>query len=306
MNALLLPRIAARIFDVPLMVDPRKAAAIMHAVGSRIFAGRVTIEGPAPVEHTAFSHGRPVLGRLGDQLGRTLQADRILPVIIEGVAVIPIEGTLIHKGKWIGADSGETSYEGIQTQVMRARRDPRVRAVAFEVDSMGGEVSGAHETASMIAQLSAEKPTLAILTDDALSAGYLLASQARQIVAPESGRVGSIGVIAMHVDMSVALESEGLKVTLIYSGGHKADFNPFEALPDDVRDRLKAELDLGRDLFAAAVGRGRGRRFSKAQALKTEAQVFRADEALGLGLIDGIGHANQAFEAFIRAVNRAG
>jgi transposase len=64
----------------------------------------------------------------------------------------------------------------------------------FEVDSLGGELAGAFETADLIARLSAEKPTLAILTDHALSAGYLLASAARQIIMPEHGRAGSIGV----------------------------------------------------------------------------------------------------------------
>jgi ClpP class serine protease len=105
--------------------------------------------------------------------------------IIDGVALIPIEGTLVHKGAYVGAYSGTTSYEGLQAQVLRAMRNPAVKGVVFEVDSFGGELAGAFETADLIARLSAEKPTLAILTDHALSAGYLLASAARQIIIPE-------------------------------------------------------------------------------------------------------------------------
>lgn len=307
---LALPHVAARIFGTPLLVDERKAAAILNAIGSRLVQGGVVIDGVVPIDHRAFAGGRPSAGRVGDPLGRAAEAmgrgDRLLPFIVDGVAVIPVEGTLVHKGKWVGMDSGETSYEGLQAQVQRARRDSRVRGVVFEVDSFGGEVSGAFDTAQMIAELSREKPTLAILTDYALSAGYLLASAARRIVAPESGYAGSIGVITLHADYSAALDAQGVKVTLLYSGTHKADGNPFEKLPDAVADRIKGELDSLRDSFAGFVGARRGRRFNKAQALATEAQSYLASEAMSLGLIDGIGRPSEAFDAFVKEVNRAG
>lgn len=60
-----------------------------------------------------------------------------------------------------------------------------------------------------------------------------------------------------------------------------------------------------RDKFAATVARGRGLRLSKAKALKTEAQAFGADEAVELGLADGIGNTVAAFNAFVEAVNRS-
>ena len=43
-----------------------------------------------------------------------------------------------------------------------------------------------------------------------------------------------IGVISMHVDMSKWLAKEGLHVTIMKAGARKADFNPYEKLPDDV------------------------------------------------------------------------
>ena len=305
-----LPHVASRIFGTPLFVDERKAAAILRAVGARIVPGGIVLDGVEPIDHRAFASGRPSAGRVGDPLGRAYenasQGDRILPTIIDGIAVIPIEGTLVHKGKWLGMSSGETSYEGIQTSVQRARRDARVKGVVFEVDSFGGEVAGAFDTAQMIAELSREKPTLAILTDYALSAGYLMASAARRIVAPETGYAGSIGVITMHVDYSAAMQAEGVKVTLLYSGAHKADANPFESLPAPVAEKIQGDLDRLRDNFAAFVGRQRARRLTKADALATEAQSFLAADALERGLIDGVGRPSEAFDAFVRAVNRAG
>jgi signal peptide peptidase SppA len=248
------------------------------------------------------------MGRLGDKLGRKLESrgygDMILDVV-EGIAVIPIEGTLVHKGSWIGSYSGDTSYEGLQTQIKRAGADRHVKGIVFEVDSFGGEVSGAFDTAQMIAELSAAKPTMAILTDFALSAGYLLASAARFIAMPETGAAGSIGVITLHVDYSKQIEKSGLAVTVLTSGAHKADGNPFEPLPDDVAARIKGDLDRARDQFAGAVARFRGDRLTKSAALATEAQHYRGSDALAAGLVDAVLRPSEAFDEFVAAANLA-
>ncbi len=305
----LLPLIASRLFNTPLLVDAGKAVAIVSGLGGRLIDGELVIDGPAAVDHVAFANGRPSeqMGRLGDRLGARYESmglgDRILQMS-GALAVIPIEGTLVHKGGWLGSSSGETSYEGIQTQVARARRDDRVRGVVFEVNSFGGEVSGAFDTADMIAELSAEKPTIAILTDNALSAGYLLAAAARQIIIPETGFAGSLGVVTMHVDMGRAVENAGMRVSVITSGAHKADGSPFEPLDNDVRAGIQAQLDAGRDLFAGTVARYRGRRLSKTAALATEAAQFRGEDAVDAGLADGVLRPNVAFEQFAARLSR--
>lgn len=303
-----MPHVAARIFDVPLMIDERKAAAIIAGIGGRMVEGGFIFDGVEVLNHAAFEQGRPSMGRLGNPLGRAYEeagvADRMLWKA-DGVAVIPIEGTLVHKGKWLGASSGETSYEGIQARVMRARADPSVKGVIFEVDSFGGEVAGAFDTAQMIHELSAEKPTLAILTEFAMSAGYLMAAAARQIVLPETGAAGSIGVITMHADFSKKIENQGVKITLISSGAKKADGHPALPLSESHLAEVQASVDRTRDLFATAVGNFRGSRLTKADALATEAGRYSGALAVDAGLADGVIRPSEAFDAFIKDVNRA-
>ncbi|NPU63379.1 S49 family peptidase [Bradyrhizobium sp. 83012] len=301
-----LPRIASRVFDTPLMIAESKAIAFLAGFGGRLVDGGVVLpSGIAATDHVAFANGRPSAGVVGDSLGRYYQArGRGVLDMVGNVAVIPIEGTLVHKGAYVGSSSGETSYEGLRTQVAAARSSPNVAGVVYEVDSFGGEVAGAFETADMMAQLSKEKPTLAILTDFALSAGYLMASTARQVIMPELGRAGSIGVIRMHVDMSRKLENDGMRVTLITAGKRKADGNPVQPLPADVADAWRAEVEGMRQLFASRVGQHRGRRFSAEAALATEAADFGAADAVRLGLVDAIGPSQAAFEAFVTAINK--
>lgn len=298
--------VVGRLFNTPLLYDARKAETVAMALGPRLAGMPVQItNGNGGVDHVAFENGRPSAGKVGDRLGRAYdRIDRAPFDVIEGVAIIPIEGTLVHKGSYVGASSGETSYEGLQVQVSRALSRSDVRGVVFEVDSYGGEVAGAFETADLIHALSKAKPTIAILTDFAYSAGYLLASQARQIVMPEFGGAGSIGVITMHVDWSRNLANEGIDVTIFTSGEHKADGNPFEPIAADAATRIQTRIDAMRDKFAATVGRGRGSRLTKAKALKTEAQAYDAAEAVTLGLADGVGNTVSAFNAFIEEINR--
>jgi len=303
----LLPHIAARVFNTPLMVDAGKAVAIVAGLGGRLVDGELVIEGPPALDHVAFAGGKPSdrMGRLGfsERLEARGRTDELL-TMVGSTALISIEGSLVHKGAWVGSFSGETSYQGIQAQVTRARVDDRVRAVVFEVDSFGGEVSGAFDTAEAIAELSADKPTVAILTDHALSAGYLLASAARQIVLPETGYAGSIGVIAMHVDFSRAIENDGMRVTVVTAGARKDEGSPFKPLAADVIARWRDDLEASRELFASTVARYRGRRLSKKAALETEAGVFRGQAAVDAGLADGVVRPTTAFAEFIQRVSR--
>lgn len=299
-----LSRILAQIIDTPMMIHPGKAKAILAGLGGRIVDGgfNLDFDGVEAVDHWPSLKS----GKLTDQIGREYdRAGRSPFAVVDNVAVIPVEGTLVHKGSYVGQSSGQTSYEGLQAQVMRAGRDDRIKGIVYEFDTFGGLVAGLAETAEMMRRVSQAKPTIAILTDFALSAGYYLASQQRQIVIPPQGMAGSIGTIMVHTDLSKRLENEGIKLTVLTSGARKADGHPAEPLADDTRDRLLAMMDRARESFAAAVGRGRGKRLTAQAALATEAETFDDESALKAGLVDAVGFPNDAFAAFVAAVNRA-
>jgi signal peptide peptidase SppA len=302
----MLPRVASHIFNTPLLVHPGKAAAMMAGIGGRLVDGQVEIEGAAPLHHVAFAGAGPSLGVVGDRLGRAFDRTNRKPYDMVGsVAILPIEGTLVPKGSFVESSSGETSYEGIQTQVQRVRRDPAVRGVVFEVDSFGGSSSLAFETSDMIHQLSQEKPTIAILSEHAYSGGYLLAAACRSVIVPESGGVGSIGVITMHTDWSAAIERAGAKVTILKAGAHKADANPYEALGPDVAARIQDQLESLRQIFAGRVAKYRGQRLSFERAMATEALDYMGEAGVAAGLADAVGNPQETFQAFLSQLNRA-
>ncbi len=280
------PRLAARAFNRPLGIEPGAASAFLHAFGARL-GGVDDVQA----------------GRLGDPLreerddyGRSVaELRRVGPV-----AVIEIEGVLVHKGRFTGQYCGNTSYEGLLTQLLMAAEDPSVAGVVLECDSPGGEISGLMDCAGRLAALSDAKPTLAILTDMACSAAYVLASACRGIVMPAHGRAGSIGALTIHVDESAALARAGLVVTPLFAGRHKVDGHPFAALPDEVRARIEADLEATRQDMARFIGERRPE-LGRDGALATEAQHYAGAEALSLKLVDAVAHPTEAFAAFCAA-----
>jgi len=253
-------RIAARAFNTPLLVEPSKAMAFLSGLGPRILGRRVEL---MDSDETAGDAARlPVRASiLADGLTERLQQHGNAPYpVVDGIAVIEISGVLIHRGGWIGQSSGQTSYEGIAAQIEAATRDPSVRAVALEIDSFGGEVAGVFDLADRIRAIRGSKPVWAFVAEHAFSAGYALASQADRILLPRTGVVGSIGVVVMHADLSGQLDQDGVRVTLVHSGQHKVDGNPYEPLPENVRDDIQREIDVLRFLFTETVAAGRAGR----------------------------------------------
>ncbi|EEW24038.1 S49 family peptidase [Rhodobacter ferrooxidans] len=296
-------QIAQRAFNTPLMVDPAKALAFMSGLGPRITGQDITFQGLKVEGSATKAAARPARASLfGNDLAQRHQQGGSQPfALIDGIAVIEIAGTLVHRGAWIGQSSGLTSYEGIAAQLQAALADPGVRGIALDIDSFGGEVAGAFDLADRIRAARAQKPVRAFVAEHALSAGYVLASQADRIILPRTGAVGSIGVVALHTDMSGALDQKGIAVTLIHAGSHKVDANPYQPLPEAVRSRMQAELEELRLLFARTVADGRGDRLDVARALGTEAAVFRGEAAVHAGLADDLADPVLAFHAFAAA-----
>lgn len=220
-----------------------------------------------------------------------------------GIAVIEVDGILVKKNG-LNPYCGMTGYDGIESKVRAAMEDDDVKAIWFDVNSGGGEVSGCFGLCDFIWQNNAKnggKLMVAMAADDAYSAAYAIASSADIVAVPPSGGVGSIGVLVVHVEESKALEMEGLTATIIRSGKHKAEFNSIEPLKDDVRARVQAEIDDVRDQFVDLVARNRGQ--SRESIFKTEALTYMGRDAEAIGLVDQVISEQQMFAKLVETIS---
>ena len=272
-----LPHLAARLFGVPLAIHRPKLDVILSVLGARIGLADLA----APVGYT------PAARAPGPPSGK--------------VAVIPIHGTLVRRTSGIEAESGLASYTGIAAQLDAALASPEIAAILLDIDSPGGESGGVFDLADRIRAASEVKPVWAVANDMAFSAAYALASAAARLFVARTGGVGSIGVIAMHVDQSVKDAHDGVRYTAVFAGERKNDLNPHEPISNEAHAVLKAEVDRIYDLFVETVARHRGLDADAVRA--TEAGLFFGPDAVATGLADAVGSLDDALTQLTQSLS---
>lgn len=269
-----LPHIAQRLFNTPLALHPQKAEVVIAALGERL--GIMNTQALL-MEDSEFNRKAKDSGY----------------EVVEGIAVIPIQGTFVNKLGTLKPYSGMTGYDGIRFNFLKALVDPVVRGICLDIDSPGGEVSECFDLADTIYHARGQKPIHAILSESAYSAAYALASAADKIIVPRTGGVGSIGAVYIHADISEQKKNEGIKTTLIKSGSRKMELNPFEPLSQEALASLQENVNAVAELFFNTVSRNRGLSVSVIRDL--EAACFMAGRGVELGLADEVGSPDAAF-----------
>ena len=296
-----LERIAARVVGRPLLLMPQKLDLVAQVLANRI---GLDLESP---ELGLETPGRPEsLASRFAGTRRDKETGAGLPYVRTdaGVALVTVTGSMVNRGAWIGASSGLTSYEGIAAQIRAAMADPKVKSILLDLDTPGGEATGAFELADLVRQANATKPVTAFVNGLAASAGYLLASGAGRIVSVPSGNAGSIGVVMLHADYSRALDKAGISPTLIFAGAQKVDANPYQPLDAATKARLQGEVDTLREAFVQAVATGRGGRMSAKAARDTEAGIFTGKDAKAIGLVDDLSTFDALHDELTRKASR--
>lgn len=202
------------------------------------------------------------------------------------LAIIPVYGALTKRANMFDAFFDITSYEEIQENVANALEDDSIKEIFLEFDSPGGEVNGLFELCDFLCEANKIKPLYAVVNDSCYSAAYALASCCSKIYLSRTGGVGSIGVICNHVDVSANDEKEGFKITPIFAGAKKNDLSPHAPLSEGAKGDLQREVNRLYEMFVQLVSKNRI--LTKEAVKATEAGTFFGEDAIAVGLADGI------------------
>ena len=203
------------------------------------------------------------------------------------IAVIPVMGPLSYRPTFLGSLFGWSNTATITEEIRSAVDNPNIREIALLIDSPGGSVYGVEEAAEAVYQGRARKPITAYAAPLAASAAYWIGSAASRFYAMPSAEVGSIGVIAVHLDHSKALQGEGIQPTVISSGRFKAEGNPYEPLHADARTEMQRRVDEIHDRFVRDVARNRGVTVSRVAEQFGQGRAYQGREAHSRQMIDG-------------------
>ena len=130
------PRIAARLFNTPLLIHPGKLDAIIAGLAPRL---------GLDLDHAPQPYGFAPSAAIGDgDVSLRAYSNQ------DGVAILNIFGVLAHRTTMKADSSMVLGYDTISRTFQAALNDSAVRAIVLNIDSPGGEVAGVFELAAQI------------------------------------------------------------------------------------------------------------------------------------------------------------
>lgn len=219
--------------------------------------------------------------------------ERDIPRLVsveDGVAQVSIKGSLVNDddadwNTWLGL----TGYPEIREAMVYAATNPEVKHILLNIDSGGGAVSGVSDTGKLIRLINDNVKPVTAFTDSAMfSAAYWLGSSAGNVYASKAAGVGSIGVIATHMERSEMLKEAGIGVTVVRAGKYKALANGVEKLTEEGKAQIQASVDAAYKIFVDHVAEMRGKTYEFADSVMAQGREFFGQAAADAGLVDGI------------------
>jgi len=228
------------------------------------------------------------------------QADPLKEFTLEGkgdkkVLVIPVRGIITNKPKEGFIRTRPSLVQEVVSQIRRAEEDKNVKAVILKIDSPGGSVTASDILYNEIAAFKERTDAKVVVAMMGVSAsgGYYISLPADYILAHPTTITGSIGVIFMRPKVTGLMHKVGIGLDVSKSGVNKDIGSPFrpataeeEKIFQDLTDRLGVR-------FVDLVAKHR-KLDSEIIAEISTAQVYLANEALELGLVDEIGYLAKA------------
>ncbi|MBT3693150.1 S49 family peptidase [Candidatus Pelagibacter bacterium] len=207
------------------------------------------------------------------------------------VAHIKLNGVIGNVGRFKqGLD-----FSGQEEIIEKAFSLKKAKAVAITINSPGGSPVQSHLIYSFIReQAKKNKMKVFVFAEDvAASGGYLIACAGDEIYANSSSIIGSIGVIYSSFGFTELIKKIGVERRVHTAGKNKSSLDPFQDEKKEDIERLKnIQLDLHKD-FIDVVEESRGSKLKKDQIELFSGEFWSGNKAKELGLVDGIGNANQ-------------
>lgn len=221
-----------------------------------------------------------------------------IPPLLEvrdGVGIISLKGPLVSGSAGFMRLFGVMGYADFQEALMEGATDKSVKSLLLLAATPGGAVEGVDETSEMLKQIAGLKPVVAFSEGNMLSAGYWIGSAATRRLASRTSQIGSIGVVATHIEYSRQMEKEGVTPTVIRSGKWKALGGPYEPLSEAAKAQFQKTADAINDIFESRVASNLGVSQDRVHDKMGQGRTFMGAEALAVGLIDGVSNLQEAF-----------
>ena len=228
----------------------------------------------------------PSLGELKEVTIKGEGPGKILLVNVDGVINNQKDKT------FSGSTVGLGMVEKIRSIVEKAEKDDEIKALLIKINSPGGTVT-ASDIIFHLLKTYKEKRKVRIyiqVMDLAASGGYYIALAGDEIIAHPTSLIGSIGVIALKVNLQELMAKIGVSWEIVKSGDKKDFMSPFRSFTKEERELFQETIDRFHNRFVTLIAENRSAlNISQVQSL-ADGRVFDAEQAKDLKLIDHIGY----------------
>src|SRR5450830_2004866 len=220
-----------------------------------------------------------------------------------GIAVLPLYGVISQRASMVDemCGAGGTSTEKFTQSFRELMADDSIGGIIIDIDSPGGSVFGVADLCGEIMSARGVKPVYGVVNSLCASAAYWLGSACSQLIAVQGSMTGSIGVYTQHVDMSGALEMEGIKAQYISAGKYKVEGNSYGPLDEEARAFTQSQIDAYYSAFTSAVSKGRGAPIGQVRDGMGQGRCLMAADALAAGMVDAI----DTFDGAVKRMSKA-
>jgi protease-4 len=211
------------------------------------------------------------------------------------VLVIPIRGVISDAPSRQVFSTRPSMVEEIVSQLRKAEGDPDIKAVLLKIDSPGGSVIASDLIYNEIMAFKQRKKAkvVAAMMGVAASGGYYIALPADFILAHPATVTGSVGVLFLSPNVSDLMEKIGVKVNVSKTGKDKDMGSPFRPATEEEKKIIQNITDRLGTQFLDHIAEHRKLDPNKLKEISS-ARIYLADDALKLGMIDGIGYLDEA------------
>jgi len=200
------------------------------------------------------------------------------------------------------AVGAEASADRLMAGLRDAFEDKTAQAVVLRINSPGGSPVQAGIVHDEIRRLKAlhGKKVYAVVEEICASGAYYIAVAADEIYVDKASLVGSIGVLMDGFGFTGLMDKIGVERRLLTAGSNKGLLDPFS--PSDPAQVAKVQAMLAQihQQFIGVVKQGRGERL-KADADTFSGMVWNGEEAVRLGLVDGLGSLDFVAREIVKA-----
>ena len=218
--------------------------------------------------------------------------DKILLIDISGVITDKSRSGIAGINKELGM------VEKIKEQLKKAEDDKRIKAIILKLNTPGGTVSASDIIYHELMEFKKKRDVkiIAAMMDLSTSGGYYISMSADKIIAHPTTITGSIGVLALKLNMKSLFDKIGIEDETIKSGEKKDIASPFRPFSEEEKKIFQEIIDALFQGFVNVIKTGRKDLSAEEIQRISDGRIYTAQQALKLKMIDQIGYLEDAIE----------